>query len=66
METTDWILIVGFSVLISSISLLIGQLSKKLDAIYDVQFDANMLIRHPNIDKAKLRYGWAYDADIDP
>ena len=66
MTPTDWILIFGFSFLSFSISLLLGNLSKKLDAIYDVQFDANLLSRHPNIDYDQLKYGYAYDAHIDP
>jgi hypothetical protein len=66
MTPTDWILIFGFSFLISSISLLLANLSKKLDAIYNLQFDANVLSRHPNIDKGQLKYGWAYDAHINP
>ena len=61
MNTNDWILILGFSFLVFSISQLVRQLSKKLDAIYDLQFDTYLLRQNPNIDKSQLRCGWMHD-----
>jgi hypothetical protein len=64
MSYTDWILIVGFSILtfvgLNLVSL-VGQAVETLRRINEIVLDAELLRQNPNIDKSMLNRLWPRD-----